>query len=300
MSSAINKRKHRVDNSGAKVRTPSSHFLTYQGSRIHYIKTGQARPVILFIHGLPLHSQSWQCQINYFKKNYTIIALDLPGYGLSSPLPSGLTEISKFYSDTISHVLKVCGIKKVIYVGFASGGHVGLRFAIDHHKQLDRLILIHASPKFTISKDWPYGFSEAKIRSFIKRIKTMTLSDEIKSLIYYPTKEKCDKKIDLLRSAFVKMGLQTKKRTLISFFKNQAYEDFRDYLPHIHVPTLMITGTLNKEVPPGVGLYLRQHIPHSQLIELNEKDHFLFATAVALVNRSIENFIQPQCDLCLY
>src|SRR3990167_7942214 len=102
-------------------------YLHYKNMRIHYLKEGEGETTLLFVHGLPLQAQSWQKQIHYFRKQYTTLAIDLPGYGLSSPLPTTpIPQLSRFYSDLISDVLKQLHINKVVYIGFATGGHIGM------------------------------------------------------------------------------------------------------------------------------------------------------------------------------
>ena len=52
---------------------------------IAYYKTGKGEPIIL-IHGLGLRAESWMEQINFFKKEFTVYAIDLPGHGKSTVL----------------------------------------------------------------------------------------------------------------------------------------------------------------------------------------------------------------------
>lgn len=279
----------------------TSEFIEYKNTRIHYIKSGHGKKILLFVHGLPLDARSWQCQLNYFQKKYTVIAIDLPGYGLSSPLASAsIPNLSQFYSDAINHVLEQLQIREVVYIGFATGGHVGIRFATEHADKISQLILINTSPKFTISENWPYGFDKITQEKIIKQIETGNFNETIKMLLDVATQENCPEKISALRASFSNMAMSTNQTTLLSFFNNIANEDFRNFLPQIKAPTLIITGSLDKEVPPAVGLYMRKEIPNAEIIELYDKDHFLFATAVSLVNQNIENFIQPQCETCAF
>jgi non-heme chloroperoxidase len=75
-----------------------------------------------------------------------------------------------------------------------------------------------------------------------------------------------------------------------AFFRNIARDDDRALLPRILAPTLLITGALDREVPPAVGLFMRQRIPNAHLIEIPGGDHFVFATRPELVNRMLEQF----------
>lgn len=280
----------------------NSNYINYQNVRIHYFKEGNGPQTLLFVHGVPLEASSWHCQINYFSKKYTVVAIDLPGFGLSSSVPKPITNLSKFYSDTISDVLNQLKLSNVIYIGVAMGGHVGMQFAVDHADQLSRLILINTSPKFSTGPGWPYGLDQKRIQKAIRRIQTKNLKEVAEAMAEITTQESCEPPaiINTVRFPFTKMGMLAGRESLLLFFTKIAKEDLRPLLSKITVPTLIMMGMLGKEVPPEVGVYMRTTLPHSQLVELNAKDHFMFATSVTLVNRIIENFIGPQCDVCEY
>ncbi|KAA3600010.1 MAG: alpha/beta hydrolase [Candidatus Scalindua sp. AMX11] len=38
-------------------------------------------PALLFIHGFPDDSSLWEKQVEYFKKNYRCLSVDLPNFG---------------------------------------------------------------------------------------------------------------------------------------------------------------------------------------------------------------------------
>lgn len=81
--------------------------------RIHYYDNNNGSNVILFVHGLPLNADSWRPQLENFQKKYRVIALDLPGYGLSTSLPTPIpAELSAWYANVISHFLKKTGRKE--------------------------------------------------------------------------------------------------------------------------------------------------------------------------------------------
>lgn len=262
------------------------------GYNIHYEDSVNGNDVILFVHGLPLNASSWQAQLNFFKKRSRVIAIDLPGYGQSSPLPSPLpNEMSAWYGKMISHFLTKLNIQKVTYVGFASAGHVGMKFAVDHHDQLNRLVLINASPQFMRSEDWPYGFTEEQSKKITSDISSSDYKEALNHLVVVATQEKNIADMASIRESMINMGMMSNKKTLLAFFEKTAYENYRPLLSQITVPTLLITSSMDKEVPPGVGVYMRQHIPLSQHVEVSDADHFVFATAPEYFNQILNRFI---------
>jgi haloalkane dehalogenase len=60
-----------------------SRYLTLEGHRIHYIDEGSG-PVLLFLHANPLWSFQYRNMITALRGRFRCIALDYPGFGLSS------------------------------------------------------------------------------------------------------------------------------------------------------------------------------------------------------------------------
>lgn len=278
-----------------------SGYANYNGYKVYYQDVGKGPQTLLFIHGLPLSSESWQCQINYFKEHYRIITVDLPGYGQSSKLKDYMMKnISDFYAGSVHQVLTKLKLNKVVYIGFATGGHVGIAFATKYPQMVDKLVLVNTSPQFAQSADWPYGFDKKAVKYFDDAFNSKTLKEIAQVLIDPALQENCQSKLDTIKKVFTQMTVQCGVNTLKAFFSNIANENFRPLLPKIKADTLIIQSSLDKEVVSAVALYMREKIPHAQLVEINGADHFVFATRKDLFNQVLENFINPQCQLCEY
>src|SRR5690348_104156 len=60
-----------------------SHFLEVEGCRIHYVDEGSGPP-LLMLHGNPTWSFVYRDIISGLKSQFRCIALDYPGFGLST------------------------------------------------------------------------------------------------------------------------------------------------------------------------------------------------------------------------
>ena len=69
-----------------------SRFAKIKEMRVHYKSLGDGTTALVFVHGWTCDESSWRYQVPFFKKNYRVITLDLPGHGKSgSPKDSPLT-----------------------------------------------------------------------------------------------------------------------------------------------------------------------------------------------------------------
>ena len=60
----------------------SSHYTQVNDLRIHYLEAGEGDPILL-LHGFPTSSHLWRNVMPELAKTHRVIAIDLPGYGLS-------------------------------------------------------------------------------------------------------------------------------------------------------------------------------------------------------------------------
>ena len=83
---------------------PPDRYATVQDHRIRYWEEGTGAPIVL-IHGLANSVLTWRKNIEALGRGFRVIALDLPGHGLSDmpkvrfDLPRGAAFLDAFYMD---------------------------------------------------------------------------------------------------------------------------------------------------------------------------------------------------------
>ncbi|MFE4830771.1 alpha/beta fold hydrolase [Streptomyces sp. NPDC056672] len=268
--------------------------LDVDGGRIAYYETGTGGRTIVWVHGLPLDSRSWEAQRAHFDARYHNVFLDLRGYGASDKLPpeprGGVTAL---YTSDLAALITYLRLEKPTVVGFASAGHVTLRFAAQHPQLLGKLVVINGSPRFRRGDGWPYGFTDPGIAHFTDAARHNGIKG-ITDAVLRPDLVFAD--VDAARAAeldtwFREMSYNAGVETLLGFFDDISLDDDRSLMADINAPTLLMTSTIGQEVPSGVSLYLRTTLPRARLAELPGVDHFAFATRPTLVNALIDAFL---------
>ena len=246
---------------------------------------------IVWLHGLPLDSRSWELQRRHFIPLCHNVFIDLRGYGRSTPLPNTVDVTALYCCDLIA-LLDALQITVATIVGFASAGHVALRFAARHPDRVGKLVTINASPRFRVGEDWPWGFDGDDISRFNQLLNDGGISAATNAVLD-PNRVFRDipqREAETLVAFFRPMSLLAGADTLRGFFSGIARDDDRAILEEIDCPTLLIASALGQEVPPEVALFMRQRIRRACLVELAGADHFAFATRPVLVNGLIEDF----------
>lgn len=106
---------------------------------LSYLDQGQGE-VILFIHGFPLDHTMWRHQIEEFSQTHRVLAVDLPGFGMSAATPEEMTIIG-FANQLLAFLDEIGVTENVTLCGLSMGGSIALQFALRHPDRLSRLIL---------------------------------------------------------------------------------------------------------------------------------------------------------------
>src|SRR5690606_8142793 len=110
-----------------------SKFLEVDGFQVHYIQEGSG-PHLLLIHGIGASIYCWRQIFEGLTRDFTVTALDLPGFGRSSKWPSlhyGLDE----QCGRITEFLDRLDIRQCRLVGCSMGGTLALWMALKSPKR---------------------------------------------------------------------------------------------------------------------------------------------------------------------
>ncbi|UPG83934.1 alpha/beta hydrolase [Luteibacter aegosomatis] len=119
------------------------HTVKANGIRQHFVEAGEGAPVVL-LHGFPETSYAWRHQIPVLAKRYRVIAPDLRGYGKTDKPATGYDK--RNMANDLAALLDHLGIDRIALVGHDRGARVATRFAKDHPRCLDRLVVMDNVP----------------------------------------------------------------------------------------------------------------------------------------------------------
>lgn len=114
-----------------------SKFTTLDGIRIHYVTDGSGDDAIVLIHGWTCNIDNWRDQIPAFGKRTHVLALDLPGHGMSDK--PQVTYSMDLFARAVDAVMRDAKVKRAILVGHSMGMPVARQF---YRKYPDKTIAI--------------------------------------------------------------------------------------------------------------------------------------------------------------
>ena len=112
--------------------------------RIAYVDEGDPdAPVLLMVHGLGGYIKNWYFTIDELSQSFRCIAVDLPGYGLSSMrfYETHQADYLDFFAQVLDQFALELGLKQVTLLGHSMGGQISIIAALENPIWMDNLIL---------------------------------------------------------------------------------------------------------------------------------------------------------------
>ena len=116
-----------------------SQTVTLHGHSITYVQKG-AGPVLLLIHGMAGSLETWRSVIDPLTRDATVLAVDLPGHGASSP-GGGDYSLGSLAAG-LRDVLTALGHDRATLVGHSLGGGIAMQFSYQFPEMTERLVLV--------------------------------------------------------------------------------------------------------------------------------------------------------------
>jgi pimeloyl-ACP methyl ester carboxylesterase len=243
------------------------------GVRVHYTDEGRrgGRTLIL-VHGFAASVHAWRPWIDRLAGEYRLVAIDLPGHGLTQTPPGYRATIegnAQLVEDLADHL----GIDRFVLAGNSMGGAVSMAYAMEHSARLQGLALVSPAGWPGQGGGAPGGFSILNNEAGRFLLKLMdpriVVGGGLKSA-YVEEALVTDAVVD--RYAELAMG-EGHRDVLLT----QRSQPERPWTPAsfatIRTPTLVMVGEKDALIPPVNGRALAHAIPDAYLVTYPEGGH---------------------------
>ncbi len=104
-----------------------SGYVEANGLRLHYTRTGGAKPVVVLAHGFSDDGLCWTPVAQALEVDYDLVMMDARGHGLSDAPPQGygVTELA----DDLAGAIRALGLERPAILGHSMGGATTLKLA---------------------------------------------------------------------------------------------------------------------------------------------------------------------------
>jgi non-heme chloroperoxidase len=261
---------------------------------LYYEDHGSGPPVVL-IHGYPLSGRAWDKQVPaLLQAGCRVITYDRRGFGKSSQPASGY-DYDTFAAD-LNTLLDTLDLREATLVGHSMGtGEVTRYLSVYGSARVARAVLVSPIPPFLLrTGDNPEGLPSNLFEGFIQTAKADTPA-WMKSFLdnFY--------NMDVLGGTLVSdQAFQTSWNIAAAASATAAVAciptwetDFRDDLPRINVPVLIVQGDADRILPfVNTGQRLPGLIKDSELVVIEGGPHAIAWTHPDQVNQALLEFLR--------
>jgi non-heme chloroperoxidase len=268
---------------------------TENGSEIeiYYEDHGAGLPIVL-IHGYPLNGRSWERQQReLLAAGYRCINYDRRGFGLSSQPTVGY-DYDTFVAD-LNALLDHLGLDDLVLAGFSMGtGEVTRYLGTYGSARVRKAVLLGAIPPYLLEAD---DNPEGVPQNVFEGIKSAIVADR-----YAYFKDFLDNfyNVDKLGGTRISdQAWQASFNVAIGASPYATYAcvdtwltDFRNDLPKIDVPTLVVHGTEDRILPyDSTAKRLPELVADLKLIPVEGGPHNIGWTHPEEVNKALLDFL---------
>jgi pimeloyl-ACP methyl ester carboxylesterase len=278
------------------IKIASKYFRTNDGVRLHYLEAGAGKPLVL-VHGISQTAEQFKFQIEGLGDRYRVIALDLRGHGESEKANFGL-KIHRLAQD-LREALVAANARDVALLGHSMGCSVIWAYwELFGADRLGKIILTDEPPMLTSNPAWtpeereaagsiytpaflwetantlagPDG--EAIARAFFGSMMTRNCPEDVKEWM-------------------IRCSSRMARKDAATLLLNHGCQDWRDVIPRITLPTLVIAGRVSL-IPWKSVEWIAKQIPGARLEIFEENEggnHFMFVENPAKFNQIVSTFV---------
>ena len=251
------------------------------GLTVSYQRSGDG-PALVLLHGFLSDSRAWTHQLQSLSDQFTVIAWDAPGAGLSSDPPEtfGIGE----WAECLSALLGAVEVERAHVIGLSWGGILAQEIYRRHASQVRSLVLAdtYAGWKGSLPDPIPQERlagcladsslpPDAVVSKYLPRMFTESVSQDVRE------------ETASIMSEFHPVGFRL-------MAKASAASDTRELLPSIEVPTLLIWGDADARSPITVAHQLHNAIPGARLAIIPGAGHISNLQQPGLFDTEVRNF----------
>ncbi|GIV61534.1 MAG: alpha/beta hydrolase [Rhodothermaceae bacterium] len=236
---------------------PSTPHPVHETQGFRYVDEGPAAtlPPLVLLHGMMGDPGNWSATVAALAaRGYRVLAPELPIYDL----PAAQTSVQGL-TDYLHAFLRTVHDGPVALGGNSLGGHVALRYALQHPDRVVSLVLSGAS-----------GIYEVEIGSSTMRRRDRDFIRERAALTFYRDDLVTE---DLVERIYHLINDRVRALRLIRMARSVQAETLTHRLPDIKAPTLLIWGRDDRITPPDVAETFARLLPRAELHFLDRCGH---------------------------
>jgi pimeloyl-ACP methyl ester carboxylesterase len=269
------------------------------GIPFNYIDVGSGddqEPAVL-VHGLGGQWQNWLENIPRLAQDRRVVAMDLPGFGLTPEPPEDVDVTITQYGRWVNELCDRLGMEQIELVGNSMGGYIAAEVAVQFPERVERLVLVSAAgissaetiqaPILTFGRMAAAIASNSVTRYRRLASRPVTRHVSLALVARHPRLLKADLAYEGFFKGGGKPGFDDALRASLDY-------DFRDRLPDVKVPTLIVWGEKDSIIPTRDADEFERLIEDSRKVVMKDTGHVPMAERPQAFNDVLVKFLDEE------
>ena len=244
--------------------------------------SGTGVPLIL-VHGYTTTCEFWREQVEEFSASYHVIRPNLPGHGIS-PAPTTRDYTIDAFVEDLEEIFRHFSLPRAVLVGLSMGGVIAQQFALRNPQLLQALVLVDTTP---------HGPEDVGVENVLTAIDDRGIAIASQDIVTHSFGSSASR--DLVEWAKREV-IQTPAFVARAAIASLNKYDARLSLSRITAPTLVIVGSEDIVTPPAESRALRDGIPNSTLVVIEQSGHFPMLERPVEFNRVLCDFLDQHAN----
>ncbi|WP_421850828.1 alpha/beta fold hydrolase [Marinomonas sp.] len=269
-----------------------------QRNNIKLVGTG--KKTIILAHGFGCNQNMWRFMLPFLEKNYQVLLFDYVG--------SGNSDFSAYEADRYQHlegyaldIIEICdalALEDTIFVGHSVSSTIGWIAAQQRPELFSKMVAICPSPCFlNLGEDYQGGFAKQDLEGLIQLmdkdyigwgnyLAPMVMGSDLSPI--GPSMSESDALVHELLTSFCSTDVTYSK----PFAEATFFSDYRELLPQISHPCLILQSSNDALVAVSVGEYTQSKLQNAKLDIIEGNGHCLHMTHPIHVLDSMQAFLK--------
>ena len=255
-----------------------------KGLNINYIDEGSG-PLLIMLHGWGSNIDLFSGVVNFTKKKYRTVAMDMPGFGKSDE-PGEPMNVDD-YVDFVLEFVKTLfpEEKEIIFLGHSMGGRIIIKLASGIHD--GRIKTSFSIPKAILTDS--AGVMPVRTKAQKKRTSRYKLYKNI--LTKTGIARAFPQTLDSLQKKFGSADYAAASPVMRQSLVKVVNEDLVPYMPSVTMPVLLIWGDKDTATPLSDGRKMEELMPEAGLAVIEGAGHYSFIDNTYLYNKILGSFL---------
>lgn len=251
-----------------------------------WLSAGLGGTPLVMLHGMGSTAPVWLPQLQHFGTERRCVAWSMPGYAGSPPLP----DLSwPALAETLDALRAALGIERMHLLGHSIGGMVAQAYALRYPQHVASLLLSATSPGFgRVSADWLADFLAQRDRPLQAFGSFAAAAPTLLRGFMGPLSTPSAMATAELAAGTVGTDAYRSAMRLLTTFDSAAD------LPRLHMPTLLLAGSLDSQAPVKAMQRMLAKLPTTacnRLVVLDQVGHMANLESPDAFNRAVADFL---------